>query len=132
MKLIYILAFLLVSFNVSGTDNNSSEILKKIKENGILLKDETITYTDHQYYLLSSFDFTPYRNYSTKRLILIEDGPMIEILSLSEMQKIGKDIPSEYIELKKNEVEESNLKGIITKINIGFRFGPKKNTETGF
>lgn len=109
------------------------EKLQQLTDNGVSIMDNTITYTDHQYYLLSSFDFNPYRNFLTKRIVKIEDGPVIELSSISEMQQADKDMPAEISDKKRNEVIPATpLKSVITLINIGFRYGPKKNTETGF
>lgn len=109
------------------------EKLHQLSENGISLIDNSKIYTDYQYYLLSSFDFNSYRNYSTQRTVQIEDGPLMELSSITEMQQSGKEISADFIEKKKNETAiSSHLKSIITLINIGFRYAPKKNTETGF
>ncbi len=62
----------------------------------------------------------------------IEDGPLVELYSLIEIQQQGQQIPDEYLVSKKDEIINPNLQKIITLINIGFRYGPKLNTETGF
>ncbi|HUM50580.1 MAG TPA: hypothetical protein PK431_02155 [Chitinophagales bacterium] len=133
MKLHYklLVSLLITSFFVYG--NETSDFYKqKLSENGITLNNSENSYSDYQYYLLESFDFTAYRNYNSIRLIQIEDGPIIQLSSLLEMQQLGKTIPTKFLEDKKDEVVSSNLKSIITLVNIGFRYGPKKHTETGF
>lgn len=128
---ISVVLLLAISIEVSG-ETTPKEASQQLSENGISLKDKSIIYTDYQYSLLYSFDFNSYRNYSTKRWVQIEDGPLIELSSIIDMQKLGKTISTEIIENKKAEIRETNLKVIITLVNIGFRYGPKKNTETGF
>jgi len=125
------LAVLFCSNTMFGNDA-SENTKRRLLKNGVVLMNTEKNYTDHQYYLLQSFDFTPYRNYTTNRTIQIEDGPIIQLLSLTEMQRQGNDIPSEIIQNKKDEVIDSRLKPIITLVNIGFRYGPILNTETGF
>lgn len=120
-----------ISIQVSGKIT-PKEIAQQLSENGISLADKAAIYTDYQYYLLSSFNFNNYRNYTTQRLVQIEDGPLVELSSIVDMQQLGKIITSEIIENKKNEIIATNLKGIITLVNIGFRYGPKKHTETGY
>jgi hypothetical protein len=111
---------------------NPRDKQQQLSENGITLIDNTKSYSDHQYYLLSSFDFNSYRNFETKRIVQIENGPLIELFSLREMQNINKNISSELIEKKKEEKTDSTLKKIITLINIGFLQPPALNTETGY
>ena len=133
MRKFYILVLLsFCFFTVAFGKRVSDEKLLRLKENGITLVDNTKIYTDHQYYLLSSFDFSSYRNYSTKRTVQIENGPLIELSSLTEMQNINKSIPSELLEKKKEEKVNPNLKQIITLVNIGFLQPPVLNTETGY
>jgi hypothetical protein len=105
---------------------------QKLIKNGVKIINEENTYTEHQYYLLQSFDFMSYRNYTTRRIVQIEDGPLVELYSLTEIQQQGQQIPNEYLLNKKDEIINPNLQKIITLINIGFRYGPILNTETGF
>lgn len=113
--------------------NETAEYYKqRLAANGITLTDADKTYTNYQYSLLESFDFNAYRNYNTVRLVQIEDGPLIQLASLIQMQQLGKTVPASMLENKKDEVVSTNLKSVITLVNIGFRYGPKKHTETGF
>jgi len=122
---------LLFSFQSYGKTLPESTKQKLIK-NGVKIIDEEKKFTEHQYYLLQSFDFSSYRNYTTRRIVQIEDGPLVELYSLIEIQQQGQQIPDEYLVSKKDEIINPNLQKIITLINIGFRYGPKLNTETGF
>jgi len=122
---------LLFSFQSYGKTLPESTKQKLIK-NGVKIIDEEKNFTEHQYYLLQSFDFSSYRNYTTRRIVQIEDGPLVELYSLIEIQQQGQQIPDEYLVSKKDEIINPNLQKIITLINIGFRYGPKLNTETGF
>jgi hypothetical protein len=133
MKSFYLtVILLLLIFTQVFAKITPKEKQQQLSENGISIIDDTKIYTDHQYYLLSTFDFNGYRNYSTKRLVQIEDGPIVELSSITEMQQSGRIIPAATAENKKNEISDSHLKTVITLVNIGFRYGPKKNTETGF
>ena len=133
MKLHYNFSVLFLTISIFVFGKETSDINKqKLSANGITLTNPETTYTDYQYYLLENFDFTAYRNYSSNRLVQIEDGPIIQLSSLLEMQQLGKTIPSRFLEDKKDEIVSANLKSIITLVNIGFRYGPKKHTETGF
>ncbi len=111
---------------------NASKLSQQLATNGVSLSDDTKPYTEHQYYLLTSFDFNPYRNFTSRRLVKIEDGPLIELFSISEMVQQGKIIPAKILEDKKDEVVSKDLKPVITLINIGFKYEPAKNTETGY
>lgn len=129
MRSIYLLILVnLLHFNYIFGEANQ----QKLAENGVAIIDKSVSYTEHQYYLLSSFDFDSYRNFSSKRTVQIEDGPLVELLSLSDMQLAGKQIPAELVEQKKGEISSDHLKKVITLINIGFKYPPIKNTETGF
>lgn len=130
-KLLSVVILLTTFVLVYGNETNDTN-KQKLTKNGISIVESDKTYTDYQYDLLANFDFNSYRNYTTTRLVQIEDGPIIQLSSLVEIQKIGKPIPTELLENKKGEAISSNLKSIITLVNIGFRYGPKKNTETGF
>lgn len=134
MKSVFLLSFIfLMTLTLPGFSNDPpQEKLQQLSQNGVSLQDNTKHYTDHQYYLLSSFNFDAYRNYATKRVVRIEDGPVIELSSLQEMLQNGKSISDDLLQKKSNEVNDANLKRVITLINIGFRYGPIKHTETGF
>lgn len=134
MKSFYLFVLLLLSVSAQMLGSSTPrEKQQQLSDNGVSITDDSKTYTDHQYYLLSSFDFNPYRNFTTKRTVQIEDGPMIELNSVTEMLQAGKNIPAEITERKRNEIIPATpVKSVITLINIGFRYGPKKNTETGF
>ena len=105
---------------------------QKLKGNGIELIDNNTIYSDYQYYLLETHNFLKYRNYTTRRVVQIEDGPKLLLYSLKEMMAAGNTIPPEVIEQKKEEVVTSGLIPVITLINIGFKYLPKKDTETGY
>lgn len=122
---------LLFSLYSSGTTLPETTQQKLIK-NGVKITNEEKNYTEHQYYLLQSFDFTSYRNYTTRRIVQIEDGPLVELYSLTEMLQQGHQISNDYLLSKKDELINPNLLKIVTLINIGFRYGPKLNTESGF
>ncbi|HRH57943.1 MAG TPA: hypothetical protein PLS10_09835 [Chitinophagales bacterium] len=133
MRKFYILVLLSFTFiTVVSGKIVPEDKQEKLSENGIALIDNTKSYTDHQYYLLSSFDFNSYRNYESKRIVQIENGPLIELSSLTEMQNLNKPISSELLEKKKEEKITPTLKKIITLINIGFLQPPVLNTETGY
>ena len=133
MRKFYILVLLSFTFiTVVSGKIVPGDKQEKLSENGIALIDNTKSYTDHQYYLLSSFDFNSYRNYESKRIVQIENGPLIELSSLTEMQNLNKAISSELLEKKKEEKITPTLKKIITLINIGFLQPPVLNTETGY
>jgi hypothetical protein len=133
MRKFYILVLLSFTFiTVVSGKIVPGDKQEKLSENGIALIDNTKSYTDHQYYLLSSFDFNSYRNYESKRIVQIENGPLIELSSLTEMQNLNKPISSELLEKKKEEKIAPTLKKIITLINIGFLQPPVLNTETGY
>ncbi len=133
MRKFYILVLLSFTFiTVVSGKIVPGDKQEKLSENGIALIDNTKSYTDHQYYLLSSFDFNSYRNYESKRIVQIENGPLIELSSLTEMQNLNKPISSELLEKKKEEKITPTLKKIITLINIGFLQPPVLNTETGY
>jgi len=128
LLLLGLLLFSMQSFSNILPENTKQNLIK----NGVRIINEEKTYTDHQYFLLQSFDFTAFRNYTTKRTVQIEDGPLIELYSLTEIQQQGVQIPQEFLENKKDEIIDTNLQKVITLINIGFKYGPKLNTETGF
>ena len=133
MRKFYILVLLSFTFiTVVSGKIVPGDKQEKLSENGIALIDNTKSYTDHQYYLLSSFDFNSYRNYESKRIVQIENGPLIELSSLTEMQNLNKPISSELLEKKKKKKIAPTLKKIITLINIGFLQPPVLNTETGY
>lgn len=129
MKLIYLFILIsLLSINATLAFSTQQDVI----ENGVNIVDKSITYSDHQYYLLASYNFDSYRNYTTKRMVQIEDGPIIELLSITDMQLNGKQISDEIINQKRGETSSAQLKKIITLINIGFKYPAPKNTETGF
>ena len=132
MKSYHLLIILILSIFTNSFGATPKEKIQQLEGNGVLIIDNIKIYNDYQYYLLSSFDFNAYRNYETRRLLQIEDGPIVELYSITEMQQSGKEIPAKISEDKKNEVLTTHLKSVITLVNIGFRYGPKKNTETGF
>lgn len=104
----------------------------KQKENGLIILENDLNFTEHQLNLIYSYNFDPYRDYSSERIIQIEGGPKIQLSSLLEMQFIGKNIPEELLNNKKEVQDQSGLKPIITLVNIGFNYLPPKNTETGY
>jgi hypothetical protein len=110
----------------------SDDIKSKLDNNGVSILDVNQEFSEHQYLLLETFDFNPYRNLYSERIVQIADGPRLKLKSLQEMLNAGKQIPSQLIENKKDEITDKNLKAIITLINIGFRISPAKNTETGY
>ncbi|MFN8296436.1 MAG: hypothetical protein U0T69_09590 [Chitinophagales bacterium] len=133
MRKFYILVLLSFTFiTVVSGEIVPGDKQQQLTDNGITLLNNTKSYTDYQYYLLSSFDFNSYRNYESKRIVQIENGPLIELSSLTEMQNLNKPISPELLEKKKEEKTDPTLKKIITLINIGFLQPPVLNTERGY
>lgn len=133
MKALYMTIVLFLIFNMLSFSSDTYEFNKqKLKENGVTITEKVFNFTDHQFYLLETYDFTPFRNLNSNRIVQIEDGPLIQLFSLNEMIKSGKTISSEILENKKEEIHSDHLKKVITLINIGFKYGPVYNTETGF
>jgi hypothetical protein len=132
MKSYYFAIILFLLNTTAKAASNPDDIKSKLTNNGVSILDASQEYTEYQYLLLETFDFNPYRNLNSDRIVQIAEGPRLQLKSLKEMLNAGKQIPSEFIENKKDEITDKNLKAIITLINIGFRISPAKNTETGF
>ncbi len=59
MKSFYLLIIILLSISSQIFGKNTPEEKQvQLLENGVTLSDNTKTYTEHQYYLLSTFDLT--------------------------------------------------------------------------
>jgi len=134
MKLFYLVSlYCLMAFSLPlFGDETTKEKLQQLSKNGINLTDYSQVYTEHQYYLLSSFNFDNYRNYNSRRQVQIQDGPLILLYSLKELKEAGINIPDILIQKKSNEASVINENKVITLVNIGFRYEPAKHTETGF
>jgi hypothetical protein len=69
---------------------------------------------------LLNYDFSSYRKYNQPQKIQIENGPIIELLSIQEMISNGTTFNSEYV-LSKKDIDYSTISHeIIPIVNVGF------------
>lgn len=106
---------------------------QRMQANGVqFTENANAHYTTYQLSLIETYNFDVYRNYSTTRIIQIEDGPKLELESLVYMQSIGRAVDNQLLLEKSNRVDDNLPHSVITLINIGFKYSPPKHTETGF
>lgn len=80
--------------------------------------------------LMLSYNFNYYRRYNNHIKVQLERGPMIELFSIKELQDQGIFVKPEFIEQKKNESLNENIKHeIILRLNIGMGYRAKTNSE---
>jgi hypothetical protein len=66
------------------------------------------------------FDFSQYRNEKSSRFIQILNGPKIELISYSQLEKSKIQIDEKIREDKKNEVVFEGVLPLITLVDIGY------------
>ena len=112
MKLLLIFAsFCVINFNhlfaQQKTLRNDFVILKEIR---------SLTEKDEQN--LSNYNFDQYRYLNLRKKIQLVNGPLIELLSLKELKKLGVSVTSETEQIIKNKSEEFKHETIL-QLNIG-------------
>ena len=113
--------FILIVFSLFCTfcDAQSKKELLFQKGINIDLSEEELNLENFQ--KLMNFDFSQYRNENSSRLIKILNGPKMELISFFDLAKQKISLSENLAENKKNEeVENKNLVGLITLVDIGY------------
>lgn len=83
---------------------------KLLSKNGIC--DESIhniiSFSNDDLNRILTFDFSVYRNYSTTQKVQIENGPLIELMSIQSMIQKGFAFDDYYL-LEKKNIDKSNV-----------------------
>ena len=118
--IIYTWFFIASSKSIGQVSVNSSLFTQK----GIVISDtELIKLNDAEAKAILAYDFSMYRNEKTLREVQIKDGPPAKLMSLDEVQKLGMVVDGSILDLKRGEdLSNSNLRPLITLIDIGFRY----------
>lgn len=107
---ILILVFSLQSF---GQTSNA-----KLKE-GISIAEQKTALTESDLNLINSYNFDNYRRYDRRAKVQLLNGPLLELHSILEIQKLGFELKPEIIEAAKNQ-DWTNVKHeSIPLLNIG-------------
>ena len=104
---------------VTNSVNNSS-----LEENGIYSTNIPTSITNEDLENLKTFDFSPYRLYSTSQKIQIENGPIIELFSVEKMILKGQIFSEEYILSKKNTDFSTVVHSVMPKVKTGYGLIP--------
>jgi hypothetical protein len=112
MKLLLIFAsFCVINFNHLFAQQ------KTLRNDFVILK-ETRSLTEKDEQNLSTYNFDQYRYLNLRKKIQLINGPLIELLSLKELKKLGVSVTSETEQLIKNKSEEFKHETIL-QLNIG-------------
>jgi hypothetical protein len=76
-----------------------------------------LSYDD--FYTIYNSSFDQFRNEKSRRVIQLQNGPKIELLSFNELKSKGISFNNEAYQSKKGEKPNSQEKKLITLVNIG-------------
>ena len=90
------------------------------EKKGILISNEDFNkLKDNDKSMILNFDYDNFRNAKSKRVIQIQNGPEISLLSFEEMKSKNYTINESVYNSKKDEEVNQNLKSIKLLLNIG-------------
>ena len=130
MKNGLLLLHLLLSISIYAQQNNPAISKADLLHRGIVISEADFQNTQpYQLQIIAGYNFDSYRNMNTVRTVKLLAGPMIELASLTDMQRLGYAIRKEIMEHKKDEPTVNVLHPIVTEINIGLSYKPIVRTE---
>jgi hypothetical protein len=129
--LVHILVFVMLSGMVfSQVVLEREAYTKQLLSNGIILVSTGSDMSANDQLLLLNNNFNQYRKFKERLKVQLERGPLIELLSISELINQGIYVEPEFIAHKKEEQVNENIKhDIILKLNIGMGYRVKINSE---
>ncbi len=114
--------FIFIFFSVVCTFFYNAQTKKDLLyQKGVIiyLNEEELNLENFQ--KLIDFDFSLYRNENSSRFIKVLNGPKLELISFFELAKQKISINEKIDDNKKNEeIENGNLVGLMTLIDIGY------------
>ena len=118
--IIYSCFFIASSKSIGQVSVNS----KLFTEKGIVISDTELNkLNDVEAKTILAYDFSMHRNEKSLREVQIKDGPPIKLMPLNEVQKLGMAVDGSLLDLKRGEdLNNSNLRPLITLIDIGFKY----------
>ena len=122
----FILLFCVIVFSITKVWSQETE--RKLNEAGLKLKTETII-SEENLAILLNYKYDDYREYKTNSTIIIKRGPEIELISIMEMQKMGKVFPQELINVKLEISKNIYTSKAIPVVDIGYNLTEVKQPK---
>ncbi len=69
--------------------------------------------------IVDNYDFNSMRNEKTRRIVSLVNGPVLELESLNELKQRNQAVDVNLYIFKSDEQTNSDLKPIITKLDLG-------------
>lgn len=96
-----------------------NEFRTKIEDKGIVFIELDLKLSNDDFYTIYNSSFDQFRNEKSRRVIQLQNGPKIELLSFNELKSKGISFNNEAYQSKKGEKPNSQEKKLITLVNIG-------------
>lgn len=112
------LSTLLILFLISTVKINAQSAQKIIQRNDIVVLENKVSLSESDKILIEDYNFDSYRFMNLRKKIQLVNGPLIEILSIKEVQALGKSIEQSIVDTASGKSEVFKHESILL-LNIG-------------
>lgn len=119
--LIKLLFFSLFIFGIKS--NISSQTESNFKNKSFVIIESKNPLTEAEVKKVDEHDFDQYRFYTLRKKVQLERGPLIELLSVQELEQKGFVFSKTYVDMIKTKSETFKHESIL-KLNLGLGIYP--------
>lgn len=112
------LSTLLILFLISSVKINAQSVQKIIQRNDLVVLENKVNLSESDKIQIEDYNFDSYRFMNLRKKIQLVNGPLIELLSIKEVQALGKSVEQSVIDVAKEKSEVFKHESILL-LNIG-------------